>query len=499
MIWKSFKEEEKCPLTSIFLPTVKKKHLNNSFDHSFQISKKESCFCFRWSGELFSFRELSAFMDELNVFFNKKNSVNIPLYQKKLGENLFFNFHQDAILDGKILYSTSQDPAQITHPSFFENLTNTCIPFSRFFHLEPLNGHQESLKSKERLTSGLLGIHFKQEEKYPLILIVDHRNPADIKLDITTPKSYRAKLEQFGNVFFRYVGLLPKHPDLNLNAFREFFNTNIGNQIIQLSLGGSGLRGFKAKLTSLLIPRFFLDTKIMPSYIEKKLNFIKIVKEELLKIHPMELTEMYKELEQNLLHLASDYPWQVLGLLCQFKYNINTCLSSIDQTKQLSVDFSNPLFMESLLKLKIRPVYPENRDIYIDFAINKTGELHVPITDIKQKNKGKDHYLQVFSQENLILNIYSSREMLTFIQYILKGTPNIPASHLLKELKVPCEKELIAIVKKFKSMDEGIQSIHKSLQKLISNIMIQQISTGKQLSLRKLGPSITTLDLFFQK
>ncbi|MCY4523340.1 MAG: hypothetical protein OXB84_01240, partial [Halobacteriovoraceae bacterium] len=458
------------------------KKLQQSFNDPQSLSRKESCFCFRWNGTLSSFQEFSRFMDELENFFQKKNSINIPLYQNKLKDNLFFNFHQDAILDGKMLYSTSQDPSQITHPSFFDNLTNSCIPFNRFFHLELLNGNSDFQRSRDRLTSGLLGIHFKQEEKFPLILIVDYRNPSQIKLEITTSEAYRARLEQDGNVFFRYIGLRPKHLDLNINAFREFFNTNIGNQITQLSLGGS-LRRLKAKMMSLLIPRFFLDTKTMPSHIEDKLNFIKMGQKEILKTHPVQLMEKYKDMEHVLRHLSIEHPWQILGLLSQFKYNINACLEKFNQSKNLNVDFSNPFLKESLLKLKIRPVYPDNQDVYIDLTITKSNQLHDTVDKIKQQKKGEDYYLEVYCRNKVIFNIYSSQAMTGFIHYILDKCPsNISASQLLKGLKVPSEKELSQLIDNFKETNKSIHTIYDAVNKLISDIMIQQISIGKQTS-----------------
>lgn len=450
-------------------------------------TKKESCAYFQWYGELSCFQKFATLTDELENFLNRKNSMNIPLYQKEVGDHLIFSFQQDAILEGKILNSTSCDSSHITHPSFFKNLTQSCIPFDQFFYLRPLNhAPTHDLKQKRDLSFDLLGIKVKEEERYPLILIVDYTNPTHINLELTTAKSYKAKCKKYGHVVFQYFGLIPKHPDLNSNAFREFFETDIGSQIIQLSLGDRPTK-LKSKLKSLLIPKFLLITKTMPFHIEDALSFFKSNARELLKTHPDNLLEQFEETEKRLAdtNIAKEYPWHTIGLLAQFKSMVEECLGKLEFGKKHSqypdpIDYCNPLLIESLLKIQTIPILPQHPDIFIDFKVEKPDQLNVFMSGIEQKTSEDNHFLEIFSDDGrAILNIYSTLQMLQFIRYLLNSAKDdMSIKSILQQLSIPRQKDLAKVIEKFKAMEESLHCLHRHTKETISHIMAQQISSS---------------------
>ena len=91
----------------------------------------ESCLTFRWSGYLSSFHKFSDLVFELEKIFKTKNPHTTPLYQEQISDDVSFEFHQDAILEGKLLHSNNQDPTKITRPNLCRNLAKSCLPFDQ--------------------------------------------------------------------------------------------------------------------------------------------------------------------------------------------------------------------------------------------------------------------------------------------------------------------------------------------------------------------------------
>ena len=83
------------------------------------VPKIESCLTFRWSGYLSSFQKFSDLVSELENTLKTKSPQSTPLFQSKFLKTAA-EFHQDAILEGKLLHSHNQDPNKITHPNFLE-------------------------------------------------------------------------------------------------------------------------------------------------------------------------------------------------------------------------------------------------------------------------------------------------------------------------------------------------------------------------------------------
>ena len=107
-------------------------------------------------------------------------------------------------------------------------------------------------------------------------------------MELISGDSYKAEVEKYGTAFFQYFGLMPKRPDLNINVFREYFKSDIGHQILQISLNG-GLTKVKSKLRALLIPKFFFENSQFPEGFLDQFNVLKTSKEDILETHPNDL------------------------------------------------------------------------------------------------------------------------------------------------------------------------------------------------------------------
>lgn len=418
-------------------------------------------------------------VEELEAFIKSKSAVSTPVFRKEFGKDLFFEFHQDAIVEGKLLHSASNDPSKITHPNFFKNLTKSCLPLDQFFNLESLANEANSYK-RSNLTSGLLGINFGHEENFPIILIVDYRNPNEIRIELINSDSYKAKKEQYGLAYFQYFGLTPKRLDLNINVFREFFNTDLGLQIIQLSLNG-GFSKLKSKLNALLIPKFFLNTSPLPDYLVKSLSFLKVQEESLLSYHPEDIRNQFEEILPTLESIGRKYPWEIMGLLSFFKNNISCAVKSFNSMGVLdgpdSINFKNPLIKNELKNLELNNIYPKNNDLFIEILIENPSEIRLPLSHTVFKSKGESPSLTIFSDETPIIRIFSDSLLLGFVDFILSSAETVPVSDILQNLSIPNLQDLKTIVDKTTQLEEILSSVFLKSKSFISQILSSQISS----------------------
>jgi hypothetical protein len=436
--------------------------------------KKESCLSFRFTGELTHFKKFNNIVEELESFFDRKCSSATPIYQNELEENLTFEFYQDAIIEGKLLSSTSGDSDRITHPNFFKNLTKTCSPFDQFFQIESL-----SLENKRDIPTGFLGISFKEEDRFPFILIINHSNPTNIEIELIGKDSYRAKSEQYGMAFFQYFGLIPKHPDLNINLFREFFSNPIGQQIIQLSLNG-GFTKLKGKLKSLLIPSFFGLYQSLNRDVESSLDYFKTTSDDFIKQHPDEVLSKFKELETIIFSLSKSRPWAILSLLSNFKSNLSDSIDSYLEKSKLNKagteHYSNPLILEPLLKSKKSNIYPKNQEVFVDLQIEDRAQIHLPLTHCQVKAEGENHFIELSSGEHLVVRLFSDPVLLSFIKFILSNSNGVKISELLTAIAVPRITELKEILENYSLIKSSLEQLLGDTDSIINKILTTQIS-----------------------
>jgi len=438
-------------------------------------SDKESCLSFRWNGNLEIFNKFHSFVGELHKFMDQKSPSSTPIYQGEPAEGVTFDFHQDAILDGLLLSSTSNDSSNITHPNFFKNLTTSCTPFDSFFQIETLSSEYNSGR-KNRVTSELLGITVRNEERFPLLLIVNYTNPKNIILELTSSDVYQAKLEQYGMAYFQYFGLIPKRNDINLNVFREYFNTQLGKQIIQLFLNG-GYTKIKSKLRSLLIPKFFLQNQLIPEHLLESFSIFNLTSSEILNSHPETLKESYEQSAMFLDSVSSKYSWHTMSMLSHFKTGLNNSLEKLDQTP--AEIFKNPVIVEQLIKSSSYSIYPKNEDIFVRIPLKDPSDIHLPLTNIEVglESENDNHYVQLISGDKVIVQLYTSDLLSQFMKFILSSAIDMPVSAILQNLKVPASAELESILINHTSLRDSIGHLEKVCNSRILSILTNNINS----------------------
>jgi hypothetical protein len=435
-------------------------------------SKKETCLTFRWNGDLQLFCDLKKFVNEMQDFMIKKTPYNCPLYQKELSTGNTFECFQDVILEGKLLNSTSTDTSNITHPSFFKNITRNSIPIDRLFIIENINNEKTA---KENITNDLLGIQLNFEEKYPLLLIVDFSDQGLVKIEITPSESYNAKVEQYGMAFYQYFGLIPKMGSTNIDLLREYFNTPIGKQIVQLSLNGP-MTKTKGKLKSLLVPRFFSLPIPLPKDMSNQLTLTHYESDAILSAHPESIQGLFESEREILKDAANKYSWHTLGLLTKLKVNLRSSIEKLEYGELQQEAFKNPLIVDSLLKLDTHLLYPNNEDVYLEMNCEGPQDIHLPYTHSQIKETNDLTALSIYSNNSCVLTLSSDKELLLFIQYILTNATNVPISSILQGLQIPRLSDFLYCLDNFKNLKFHLESIFEEVSSTIESTFIQQIS-----------------------
>ena len=454
-----------------FIYIFKKKDGDNySLSNTNLSSTKKSLFTFNISGELPVFKNFCKVADALENFLMTKTSYSTPVHRQEIDDELVFEFHQDAIINGKLLGATNHIENNVPHPNFFKNLIQSCITFDQFFLVEHLN-HQKRFE----LTNDLLGLHYSYENKYPFILIVDFSDSTKVSLEIIHSQAYKARIEKYGTAYFQYYGLLAKIPDININLFREFFRTEIGYQITQLSLDGH-TSNLKSKINSLLIPKFFAQTNLPPQSTQRSLRLFKTPPKELLKFYPQDLKNLFQDSEKILASITNEHPWYAMGLYVLFK---NNCSSGIEQIKGKSntADYCNPLIIDKLNELKTYPIF-DNKDIHIKVNIKDKRDIHLPLYSTFIRKEEDNTILELQSNERLspICSFYADKELIHFIDYLLQEAKGTAISSLLQGLHIPRTTSLKEALGAYHCLQDALETIYRNCKKAVSDIFIRQIS-----------------------
>lgn len=445
--------------------------------HLFQVKRKlkESCLSFEFKGNLSRFNKFQKMIEEFSFFLKNKNPISTPIYTNEIEKDLSFEFHQDAIVDGNLVSSVSgKDSAQQTHPSFFKNLTKSSISLGSFFNIDQIS-HDESSYEKRSLSSELLGIKMGPEKQYPLLLIVNQNDPLDIKIELTPIDAYKGKLEQYGTAFYSYFGITPKHPAINLNVFREYFSSVLGHQIIQLQLS-DGPTKLRAKLRSLLVPSFFASTQFMPNSIKSKFNLLELEAREIKGHHPELLKDRFAHVKSEVMNQSKEFPWHILGLLSHFKTELSSLVDELEDSKIQTYNFGNSLIANELVKLKSQAIYTKNPDVFVKITVQKPQELQLPLTSLVIKNEEDFSYLEFKNNDKEVVQVHASTLMLHFIKFLLQGANGMRIDEIVANLRVPSDKDLTEVTKKFEDVKLTKIQLFNETKDLISFILRTEVS-----------------------
>ena len=435
--------------------------------------QKHPCLSFRVGGNLKTFSRFTIINQAFKEFFENKKPSTTPIYQRELSQDFTFEFYQDAMVDGRLINTTNRDTSKITHPNFFKSLIRSCHPMGHFFQIEHIP--TEIKKTKPFLSEDLLGINLNPEDKYHYILILDYRNKSLPRLEFVPSHTLKSKLNEYGKALCSYFGLIPKTQSVNINLLRYFFKTQLGHQILHLSLN-EGFNKLKAKVDSLLVPKFFEENKKLPPHVEEGLYLYHSSVKQLLRYDSNELKKDYSQIEKLSLGLSSDYPWHLMGLLILFEQKLDTAGDDIWIHENC---FENKTFINSLVKSPTCPLYPNNPEVFVKFHIQKAQELHFPLKSLsvsKEDSVQKEVYeLKLHGHQGEAISLYSHKNLVKFLEFILSKAIGKKMADILNYTKVPSLNDLNQLIEKQREMGEALLHIKSANQKLLSHLMNHQL------------------------
>lgn len=438
-------------------------------------STKENVNHFRFSGNLTTFAQFSTLTQLIQSFFIN-NLADVPPMYHKFINNFKLEFFQDAIVEGRLIHSTTKDSSKITHPLFFKNLLSSCLPLEAFFQIKQIN-----FDKSYREDTPLFEYSGHDDNPSEHVLIIDKRHKERTNLEIIPTSILELKSYEYGMASCNYFYIYPKVKDISLLAVHDFYQSSIGRQIVDLTFG-SDVTKVKANLTQLLIPKFYAESPELPEHISKGLSFIHFDEDQILNMHPSLIEDNYNNIKFIIEDIAKKYPMPITHLLSNFKYSIERCLSKVGSIESnQSINFNNPAIKAPLVLSKTLPIYPDNPDIYVEFNNENSLQLiHQAFTHFKQKRNEVDgvtnHYIEIYYNDTVVLTLYSEKIMLSFISFILKSLQNVPMSAMLQGIKVPRLDDMQSIVNSFHSMQKSISKVAEDVPQLINKIINHKIA-----------------------
>jgi hypothetical protein len=441
-----------------------------------QEEKKQNCYSFRFSGELNSFHKFHEISYQMQQFFINQLGETIPMYQKETPSGCRMEFFQDAVVDGRLIHSSSKDSSKITHPHFFNNLMKACHPFDYYLDIVNIPISENDYFDNDSAFS--MGDFVQDRTRY--VLIVDQRNK-QANLEIINGQSLEAKIYDYGQTQCSYFGIQPKWPNLNLNAVQDFFNTRIGKQIIDLTFNGE-MRKVKSNLSKMLLPKFLIIHQELPLHIAQGLSILSLSANEITEQHPSQLKKNFNMIEMLATDLGKNYPTALFNALASFKKELKNCIDRLGVKNSNSINFANPMIKAPLLLTKTHPIYPKNKDIYLEFNnLNNASYLHTPLQKIRKNSKTDSgitsHFLELYSQNEKVITLYSDENMINFLEFLLAKTTQVPLSKILQGVQVPELENLKNIIQSFNSLQKALNEIHDRISPMIESLINRVISS----------------------
>ena len=244
--------------------------------------------------------------------------------------------------------------------------------------------------------------------KAPYVLIVHTPNYLASAIEIIHADSLEAKKQQYGEAFYQYYEISPLSRNLNINIFREYFNSNIGMQIIKLTLGGATTK-IKSKIRSLLVPKSFLTpigltTKTLPDSFE----LLNLSGQSLANLTANQTEAKFGQFFDDAEELKKIDPNLLISCLSHLKIKIQHMKQGSGTKSESVINFKNNDFVSKVMSLELNPLYPNNPDSYVEFTTNDRLSLYSTASrfEIEQKD---DHTLLNFPMKNVFLKYSQKR------------------------------------------------------------------------------------------
>ena len=154
-----------------------------------------------------------------------------------------------------------------------------------------------------------------------------------------------------------------------------------------------------------------------------------------------------------------------------FKRTVSQCKNQIGGQNQLnSLNFNNPLLKSPLVLSKTYPIYPDNKEVYIEFNTDVLEKIHRSLTKVKlvsstneSESDQSDCSLELSNQDQVVVTIHSDKTMIHFLEFLLKNVINLPISKVLQGVQAPSISDLKAILGSYQTLQKCMLTLDKSL------------------------------------
>lgn len=440
-------------------------------------SERQLCSYFRVSADLQNFQQFASVTDHLRSFYLSHLTEVPAMAHIDFPDTFRIEFFQEAVVNGMLIHSASEDSTRITHPSYFKGLLSSCIPLDTIFEIKALHAEERNVKSDNALNLGL-----KRDISY--FLVVDFRN-GDVNLELHPMDTFRSIHSDYGETLCSYFQLLPKIPGLNPNLLRNYFLTPVGKQVTNLTFTG-GLNLVKGSLSKFLVPKFLTETEPLPDHLRTGFKMLEMNEQQLLDANPREIQKTWKHIDQITKDMFPRYACEILSRFSNYERTLQALIWKMGDIRLgQKVSFVNPIIQAQLETIQTKPMYPQNDDVYIEFVEGTTpSDIHLSLseTQIKITHEGdlKLYSLELLHEKKVIVRIHAEEPMVLFIQFLLSHANNVAISKLLRAVHIPGLADLKRIIETTKDFKVVYEELLKSVQSSIMNAMRIQVLPGRK-------------------
>ncbi len=437
-----------------------------------KINEKQICSYFRISADLESMRDLAPLTEHLRSFYLSHLSDVPPMAQLDCPDTFRVEYFQEAIVNGMLIHSTTEDSSQITHPAYFKGLLDNCVPLDTLFDIRVLDVHDRATREQ--------GLNLGLEKDQGYFLVVDFRKPA-VNLELHPVGTLRSIISEYGHTLCSYFQLTPKIPGLNPNILRNYFSTTVGQQVTHLTFSG-GPSLVKGSLSKFFVPKFLTQTESLPQHLATGFAVLDLTEDKLLESTPSNLLRSYKHIDQITRDLFPRYACEILSRLSTFEGRLQNLVWKMDDGRMgPKISWANPVIHAALLQKPTRPIMPENEDVYIEFVDGTSpSDLHLPLTTAETRvthdGEVKLHFIELFSGSRVIVRMHADEALILFIHYLLSHAHDVPISKLLFAVHVPRSADLAEVIANSLSMKSQYEELLSCVQNSIKDAMRLQVT-----------------------
>jgi hypothetical protein len=431
---------------------------------------------FRIKGQLSSFYQFSEVTNALNAFFKNHIMHLPPLVKYESQSGVKIDFYQDAIINGKLIQSASEDNSQITHPQFFKTLTSKCLPLDLLFEIraieqnlsfEKINKEQILIQKDFLRTNGPMIL----ESSY--IIIVNSKNKADVRVEIIPKSSFKARAYELGFTDCYYYECLPKYKNICINVIRDYFQSSIAKQLIQITCVGP-YQKVRSKLANFLVPKFIHSEDNLPEHVDEGIGFLHLTEQELSNQSIVEIDHQFSIIKSFLMSSCKEYPFSIVKRLSLFKTSLQNCLINLRQLQHrfCTIDFNNNEIKTKLVQLKTFPLYPKNSDFKFDFKFNSGKPSDEMIQKVDLLTQSDSPTLILSNDQGCQVSIQGQLVSLLFVKHVAEHYTPISFKHFLENFQIPSANELIELSEKFGNTEAKYLNFIDKVKVLFDNILL---------------------------